>query len=128
MFLPELSIQRPVLATVMSLVIILLGVISFQRLSVREYPKIDTPVVSVRTVYIGASVQVVESQVTQPLEDSLAGIEGIRTIKSVSREEVSQIGIEFVPERNTDSAANDVRDRVARAAGALETQLARHNP
>ena len=69
MFLPELSIRRPVLATVMSLVIILLGVISFQRLSVREYPKIDTPVVSVRTVYKGASAQVVESQITQPLED-----------------------------------------------------------
>jgi multidrug efflux pump len=107
----------------MSLAIILLGVISFQRLSVREYPKIDTPVVSVRTVYTGASAQVIESQVTQPLEDSLAGIEGIRTIKSVSREEVSQIGIEFVPERNTDSAANDVRDRVARARGRLPDEV-----
>src|SRR3989304_5688024 len=100
MFLPELSIRRPVLATVMSLAIILLGVISFQRLSVREYPKIDTPVVSVRTVYTGASAQVIESQVTQPLEDSLAGIEGIRTIKSVSREEVSQVTVGFVPARH----------------------------
>ena len=75
MVLPELSIRRPVLATVMSLVIVLLGVIAFTRLSVREYPKIDTPVVSVRTVYTGASPQVIESQVTQPLEDSLSGIE-----------------------------------------------------
>ncbi len=124
MFLPELSIRRPVLATVMSLVIVLLGVIAFTRLSVREYPKIDTPVVSVRTVYTGASAQVIESQVTQPLEDSLSGIEGVRTIKSVSREEVSQITVEFVPERNVDSAANDVRDRVARVRGRLpdETQ------
>ena len=119
MFLPELSIRRPVLATVMSLIIILLGIISFQRLSVREYPKIDTPVVSVRTVYKGASAQVVESQITQPLEDSISGIEGIRTIKSVSREEVSTIGIEFTLQRDSDAAANDVRDRVARVRGLL---------
>ena len=119
MFLPELSIRRPVLATVMSLIIVLLGVIAFTRLSVREYPKIDTPVVSVRTVYTGASAQVIESQVTQPLEDSLSGIEGVRTIKSVSREEVSQITVEFVPERNVDAAANDVRDRVARVRNRL---------
>jgi multidrug efflux pump len=123
MFLPELSIKRPVLATVMSLVIILLGVISFLRLSVREYPKIDTPVVSVRTVYTGASAQVIESQVTQPLEDSLSGIEGIRTIKSVSREEVSQITIEFIVERNVDAAANDVRDRVARVRSRLPDEV-----
>src|SRR6185503_21180095 len=123
MFLPELSIRRPVLATVMSLVIILLGIISFLRLSVREYPKIDTPVVSVRTVYTGASAQVIESQVTQPLEDSLAGIEGIRTIKSVSREEVSQITVEFVVERNVDAAANDVRDRVSRVRSRLPDEV-----
>lgn len=122
MVLSDLSIKRPVLATVMSLFIILLGIIAFQRLSVREYPKIDTPVVSVRTVYQGASAQVIESQITQPLEDSLSGIEGIRSIKSVSREEVSQINIEFVPERDVDAAANDVRDRVARARGRLPEQ------
>ena len=114
MQLPELCIRRPVFATVMSLMIVLLGLVSFQRLSVREYPKIDTPVMSVRTVYKGASPQVIESQITQPLEDSLSGIEGVRTIKSVSREEVSQVTIEFVLERNVDAAANDVRDRVAR--------------
>ena len=114
MFLPELSIKRPVLATVMSLLIVLIGVISFLRLTVREYPKIDAPVVSVRTVYKGASPQVMESQVTQPLEDSISGIEGVKSIKSVSREEVSQITVEFVTERDTDAAANDVRDRVAR--------------
>jgi multidrug efflux pump len=119
MQLPELCIRRPVFATVMSLMIVLLGVISFDRLTVREYPKIDTPVVSVRTVYKGASAQVIESQVTQPLEDSLSGIEGVRTLKSVSREEVSQITIEFVTERNVDAAANDVRDRVARVRAKL---------
>ncbi|HSB48817.1 MAG TPA: efflux RND transporter permease subunit [Burkholderiales bacterium] len=123
MFLPDLSIRRPVLATVMSLGIVLIGVISFLRLSVREYPKIDTPVVSVRTVYTGASAQVIESQVTQPLEDSLSGIEGVRTIKSVSREEVSQITVEFVVERNVDAAANDVRDRVARVRGLLPDEV-----
>ncbi|OGA69094.1 MAG: multidrug transporter AcrB [Betaproteobacteria bacterium RIFCSPLOWO2_12_FULL_67_28] len=119
MQLPELCIRRPVFATVMSLMIVLLGLVSFQRLSVREYPKIDTPVMSVRTVYKGASPQVIESQITQPLEDSLSGIEGVRTIKSVSREEVSQVTIEFVLERNVDAAANDVRDRVARVRAAL---------
>jgi multidrug efflux pump len=119
MFLPELCIKRPVLATVMSLAIILIGVITFLRLPVREYPNIDAPVVSVRTVYPGASAEIMESQVTQPLEDSLAGIEGIRTIKSVSREEVSQITVEFLLERDVDSAANDVRDRVARVRGQL---------
>jgi multidrug efflux pump len=122
-FLPELSIKRPVLATVMSLVIILIGVISFLRLTVREYPKIDTPVVSVRTVYKGASPQVIESQVTQPLEDSISGIEGVKSIKSVSREEVSQITVEFVLERNTDAAANDVRDRVSRVRGQLPDEV-----
>ena len=119
MRLPELCIRRPVLATVMSLMIVLLGAISFSRLSVREYPRIDTPVVSVRTVYKGASPQVIESQITQPIEDSISGIEGVRTVKSVSREEVSQITVEFVPERNVDSAANDVRDRVARVRAQL---------
>ncbi len=119
MFLPRISIQRPVLATVMSLLLVLIGIISYQRLSVREYPKIDIPVVSVRTVYKGASAEIIESQITKPLEDSLAGIEGIRTIKSSSREEVSQITVEFILERNPDEAANDVRDRVARVRGVL---------
>jgi multidrug efflux pump len=103
----------------MSLLIVLIGVISFLKLTVREYPKIDTPVVSVRTVYKGASPQVIESQVTQPLEDSISGIEGVKSIKSVSREEVSQITVEFVLERGTDAAANDVRDRVSRVRGQL---------
>ncbi len=123
MFLPEISVRRPVLATVMSLLIILVGVISFDRLTVREYPKIDSPVVSVRTVYTGASPQVIESQVTQPLEDSISGIEGVKTLKSVSREEVSQITVEFTNDRDPDLAANDVRDRVSRARGRLPDEV-----
>jgi multidrug efflux pump len=119
MFLPDLSIRRPVLATVMSLMLILVGIISYGRLSVREYPSIDSPVVSVRTVYPGASAEIVESQVTRPLEDSLAGIEGIKVLKSISREEVSQITVEFTLNRDPDAAANDVRDRVARVRGLL---------
>ncbi|MGH8578710.1 MAG: efflux RND transporter permease subunit, partial [Gammaproteobacteria bacterium] len=83
MVLSEVSIRRPVLATVMSLMLVLLGVLAYQRLPVREYPDIDAPVVSVRTVYTGASAEVVESQVTRPLEDTLSGIEGIKTMKSV---------------------------------------------
>jgi multidrug efflux pump len=116
MVLSDISIKRPVLATVMSLLIVLLGVICFQRLSVREYPNIDPPTVSVRTVYKGATAQVIESVVTTPIEDALSGIEGIKTIKSQSREEVSQITVTFVTSRDVDAAAADVRDRVSRVA------------
>ena len=123
MFLPEISVKRPVLATVMSLLIVLIGIISFDRLTVREYPKIDSPVVSVRTVYTGASPQVIESQVTQPLEDSISGIEGVKTLKSISREEVSQITVEFTNDRDPDLAANDVRDRVSRARERLPDEV-----
>lgn len=114
MVLSDISVKRPVLATVMSLVIALVGYISYTRMPVREYPNIDPPVVSVRTVYKGATAQVMESAITQPLEDSLSGIEGIKTIKSQSREEVSQITVTFVAGRDADGAANDVRDRVSR--------------
>src|SRR5262249_21955029 len=114
MVLSDISIRRPVLATVMSLIIVLVGYLSFTRMAVREYPNIDPPVVSVRTVYKGATAAVMESAITQPLEDSLSGIEGIKTIKSQSREEVSQITITFVASRDIEGAANDVRDRVAR--------------
>jgi multidrug efflux pump len=103
----------------MSLVIVLVGYLSFTRMAVREYPNIDPPVVSVRTVYKGATAAVMESAITQPLEDSLSGIEGIKTIKSQSREEVSQITITFVASREIDGAANDVRDRVARIRKSL---------
>jgi multidrug efflux pump len=114
MQLSETSIRRPVFATVLSLLILLIGYVSFTRLSVREYPKIDEPVVTVETKYVGASSEVVESQVTKVLEDSLAGIEGVDVITSISRQEQSQITVKFVLSRDADSAAADVRDKVSR--------------
>jgi multidrug efflux pump len=119
MILSSISIRRPVLATVFSLLIVLLGVISFDRLSVREYPKIDPPVVSVRTIFKGATAQVVESVITTPIEDALSGIEGINTIKSKSKEEVSEITVTFLTDRDVEAAANDVRDRVSRVQTVL---------
>ena len=119
MQLPEICIKRPVFATVLSLIILLIGLISYTRLSVREYPRIDEPVVSVNTDYRGASAEVVESQVTKPLEDSLAGIEGVELMTSQSRSERSRINVRFTLKRDPDSAAADVRDKVSRARGKL---------
>jgi multidrug efflux pump len=123
MQLPEICVRRPVLATVLSLVIVLVGLISYTRLSVREYPRIDEPVVSVQTIYRGASAEVVESQVTKPLEDSLAGIEGVELMTSQSRSERSQINVRFKLSRDPDSAAADVRDKVARVRGRLPGEI-----
>jgi multidrug efflux pump len=117
--LPEICIKRPVFATVLSLIILLIGLISYTRLSVREYPRIDEPVVSVAVTYRGASAEVVESQVTKPLEDSLSGIEGVEVMTSQSRSETSRINVRFTLKRDPDSAAADVRDKVARARGKL---------
>ena len=114
MQLPEICIKRPVFATVLSLIILLVGLISYTRLSVREYPRIDEPVVSVATTYRGASAEVVESQVTKILEDSLSGIEGVEVMTSQSRSEQSRINVRFTLKRDPDSAAADVRDKVAR--------------
>ena len=119
MQLPEICIKRPVFATVLALVILLVGLISYTRLSVREYPRIDEPVVSVNTTYRGASAEVVESQVTKPLEDSLAGIEGVELMTSQSRSERSQINVRFRITRSPDAAAADVRDKVSRVRGRL---------
>jgi multidrug efflux pump len=121
--LPEFSIKRPVFATVMSLVLVLLGLVSYERLSVREYPAIDPPVITVETTYPGASAPIVETQVTQVLEDSLAGIEGIDFITSISRQESSQITVTFKLDRNQDYAAADVRDRVGRVRGRLPQEI-----
>ena len=114
MQLAETSIRRPVFASVLSLLIILIGAVSFNRLSVREYPKIDEPVVSVQTRFGGASSEVIEGQVTKILEDSLSGIEGVDVITSISRPERSLISIRFALSRDADSAAADVRDKVSR--------------
>lgn len=119
MSLSSLSIRRPVLASVMSIVIVLFGVISFFYLGVREYPSVDPPIVTVSTSYVGANADVVESQITEPLEESINGIAGIRTLTSVSREGRSTITVEFDLDLDLETAANDVRDRVSRAQRSL---------
>ncbi|MEX1108787.1 MAG: efflux RND transporter permease subunit [Dongiaceae bacterium] len=123
MWFSELCIRRPVFATVLSLILMLVGIVSYDRLTVREYPNIDEPVVSIRTDYPGASAEIVETQVTNPLEDSISGIEGIDIIESSSRAEESRITVRFNLERDPDAAANDVRDRVARVRGRLPDEI-----
>ena len=119
MTLPQLSIKRPVFATVINLIIVLIGVICYTRLPVRQTPKIDTPVVNVATSYPGANAAVMESQITKPIEDALAGIEGVDFITSTSRAESSQVTIVFRVDRDPDDAASDVRDRVNQAREVL---------
>jgi len=119
MKLSEICIQRPVFATVLSLIITLVGAVSLTKLSVREYPKIDEPSVTVETDYRGASPEIIESQITKPLEDSIAGIEGIEVLTSVSRTGTSSITARFSLSRDPDSAASDVRDRVSRVRSRL---------
>ncbi|MEQ8524533.1 efflux RND transporter permease subunit [Gracilimonas sp.] len=119
MSLSSLSIRRPVLATVFSIVIILFGIISFNYLPVREYPAVDPPIVTVSTSYIGANAEVIESQITEPLEEEINGIAGIKNLTSVSREGRSTVTVEFNLEVDLETAANDVRARVSRAVGNL---------
>ena len=119
MQLAEISIRRPVFATVLSLLIVLIGAVSFNRLTVREYPKIDEPVVTVSVRYAGASAEVIESQVTKPLEDSIAGIDGVDVITSISRADQGQISVRFRLEKDADSAAAEVRDRTSRVRNRL---------
>lgn len=116
-------IQRPVFSTVMSLVLILLGIVSYSRLTVREYPNVDEPVVSVSTSYPGASATIIETQVTQILEGSIAGIAGIDVLESTSRSESSRITVRFRPEIDPDVAASDVRDRVSRVRRRLPDEV-----
>ncbi len=114
MILSDVAIRRPVFATVMSLLLVVLGVISYSRLTLRELPAIDPPVVSVSVEYPGASAAVVETRITQVLEDSLSGIEGVETIESQSSNGEGSISIEFSLSRDIEAAANDVRDAVSR--------------
>lgn len=115
MSLSSISIRRPVLATVFSLVILLFGVIGWNFLGVREYPSVDPPKVTVSTTYTGANADVIETQITEPLEESINGIEGIKTLTSVSRDGRSTITVEFDLSSDLDNAANDVRDKVSQA-------------
>src|SRR5690554_225638 len=119
MKLSDLSIRRPVFATVISLLLVVVGLMSFMRLTLRELPNIDPPIVSVDVTYPGASAAVVETRVTQILEDALSGIEGIYTIQSSSRNGRSDVTIEFNLTRDIEAAANDVRDRISRVMDRL---------
>jgi len=119
MMISDLSVRRPVFATVMSLLLFILGLGAITRLSLREFPDVDRPVVNVETRYRGASSDVVESRITQIIENEISGIEGVERLNSSSRDERSQINVEFTLERDLDSAANDVRERLSRVAARL---------
>ncbi|MBC8302207.1 MAG: efflux RND transporter permease subunit [Pelagibacterales bacterium] len=119
MHISEITVRRPVLAIVISLFLVLVGIVAYDKLTIREYPDIDKPVVTVNTVYRGASAEIIERDITQILEDSLAGISDIKEITSESRNELSKIRIEFNLSRDMDSAANDVRDKIARVVAIL---------
>ena len=114
MIISDISVRRPVFAAVISLVLIILGLLSIDRLSVREYPDVDPPVVAIATTYRGASAEVIERRITQVIEDEVAGIAGVEKLTSTSSDELSQINIEFSLDREIDAAANDVRERVSR--------------
>src|SRR5262245_19843153 len=123
MVLSTISIKRPVLASMMSVALIFFGVIALTRLPVRELPDIDPPIVSVTTVYPGANAAVVETEVSERLEEAINNIEGSKTLSSQSREQVSTITVEFDLARNIDLAAQDVRDRVSRVRGLLPESI-----
>ena len=123
MILSDLSIKRPVVCLVASILIVLIGILAFLRLPVREYPSTDSPIVSVQASYPGASAEVIESKVTEPLEKEIATIDGIRVIRSSSSQQSSRITVEFDLSRDIDEAANDVRDRVSRARGRLPLEV-----
>lgn len=122
MILSDLSVKRPVFATVINLLIITFGIVAFLFLPLREYPDIDPPVVSINTSYPGASAAIVETKITQVLEDRISGVEGVKTITSNSRVGRSNITIEFNLDRDIDAATNDVRDRISRALNNLPEQ------
>ena len=122
MRISELSVRRPVFAAVLSLFLVLIGLASAMNLAVREYPDIDPPIVSIDTTYRGASAEVIETRVTQVIEDQVAGLEGITKLTSTSRDERSSVTIEFSLNRNVDEAANDVRDRVGRVVASLPAE------
>ncbi|MCW8090517.1 efflux RND transporter permease subunit [Alteromonas sp. ASW11-130] len=122
MLLSDVSVKRPVFASVINLLLVIFGVVAFTSLSLREYPDIDPPIVSINTNYAGASANIVETRITQLLEDRISGIEGIKNVTSTSRNGRSDITIEFKLSRDIDAAANDVRERVSRALNNLPDQ------
>jgi multidrug efflux pump len=122
MIISDYSVKRPVFASVISMLLIILGLASMMQLPVRQYPDVDAPVVSIETRYRGASAEVVETKVTQIIEDRIAGIEGIEKLTSNSRDERSDIRVEFSLDRDVEAAANDIRDRVSRVVNQLPTE------
>ncbi|WP_221415971.1 efflux RND transporter permease subunit [Brevundimonas bullata] len=120
--LSDLSVRRPVFAAVAAIVLCVIGLAAFFFLPVRELPDVDPPVVSVSTSYAGASAEVIESRITEPIEQQIAGIQGVERINSSSRDGRSNVNIEFSLDRNIDDAANDVRDRISRVVGRLPDQ------
>src|SRR5450432_863610 len=123
MNISELSIRRPVLTFVMNIIIVLFGAIGFSFLGVRDYPAIDPPNVNVSTTYSGANADIIESQITEPLEKSINGIAGIRNISSISSTGTSRINVEFELGVDLEAAANDVRDKVSQARSSLPLDL-----
>ena len=123
MSLSNTAIRRPVLTIVLSIIILLLGSIGYTFLGVREFPSVDTPIINVSTSYVGANADVIESQITEPLEESINGIAGIRSLSSVSRDGRSNITVEFNLEVDLETAANDVRDRVSRTLNHLPKEI-----
>ena len=119
MLISDVSVRRPVFAAVISLMLVIIGLMSLRGMTIREYPAIERPIVSVNTNYRGAASDIVERRVTQVLEDRLAGIPGIAKLSSTSFDERSSINLEFSPDRDIDDAANDVRDRVSTALNNL---------
>ncbi len=119
MILSDVSVRRPVFASVLSLLLVILGLAALSQLPVRQYPDIDPPVVTIETTYRGASAEVIETKVTQVIEDRISGLEGIEKLTSSSRDERSDIRVEFSLDRNVDEAANDIRDRVSRVVDQL---------
>ncbi|HRP52777.1 MAG TPA: efflux RND transporter permease subunit [Fluviicola sp.] len=115
MNISSLSINRPVLASVLSIIVVLFGIIGFMYLGIREFPSVDPPIITVSTSYPGANADVIESQITEPLEESINSVPGIRTISSTSSDGKSTIVVEFNLSINLDNAANDVRDKVSAA-------------
>jgi multidrug efflux pump len=119
MLITDLAVRRPAFAVVLSLLLLAFGALAFQTLQLRQYPDIDTPVISISTDYRGASAQVVETKITQPLEGRLSGIEGVKTISSRSSDGRSSITLDFETSRNIDDAANDVRDSIGGVVNSL---------
>src|SRR5262245_43108153 len=122
MMLSDLSVRRPVLATVAAIILAVIGVAAFFALPVRELPNVDPPQVSVTTTYVGASAEVIEERITQVIEEQVAGIQGIDRVTSSSRDGSSRISITFTLDRTLDEAANDVRDAVSRVRSRLPDQ------